>query len=106
MSIKVSERSRLPLAVATAFFVVLITVGASYSLSLYAVHKATNNTASVQELCFSANENRTEQITLWTFLVNMNSSHRSAVQKREVDNFLKYVHKVFRLRNCSNISRK
>jgi hypothetical protein len=92
------------LAVSTIFIILFVAAGTSYALSVYAVDRATSNAVTLTELCQSGNDFRTDQITLWKFIVNLNRQPRTPAEQEAINRFYKYVQRVFKLRDCSKVT--
>jgi len=94
-------------AVVILFVLAFLLSGGAYWLSVRAVQGEVRSRASVVQLCQAGNESRAQQVTLWTHLIAISQPppHETAAQRarREtlIREFLSYVRKVFKARNCA-----
>jgi hypothetical protein len=99
--------SRATRAFASLLVLMFLLAGASWWLSVRAIHGEITSRASVVQLCQAGNESRAQQVTLWTHLIEISQPppHETAAQKRQrqalIAGFLAYVRKVFAPRDCA-----
>jgi hypothetical protein len=97
-------------AVVSLFVLAFLLAGASYWLSVRAVHGEVANRASVTQLCQSGNSFRADQVTLWTHLVAISTPSatltpaQAAQRQALISAFLAYVRQVFAPRDCGGLS--
>jgi phage-related minor tail protein len=103
-----AQKQAAPLAI--LIIAMVVSILCSFLLAWYAANRATSSRATVQELCISGNDNRSQQIRLWEFVLSLSTPQSSdtaaerATQKRNVRQFRIYLHKVFAPRDCTKIT--
>lgn len=96
----------LPLAVATTLLVLGAFIGVSYWLSVFAAHKATENTLSIKIFCEQVNSSRAKQVGIWQFLLHLGNGQpppgtTKAQYQLEVNRFEAFLKKTYAPRDCS-----
>ena len=93
-------------AVVVLFALAWLLAGGAYYFSQRAVMGELGSRASVTQVCQGDNEQRAQQITLWTHLVAISAPppHQTAAQRDKrktlTRQFLAYVRQVFKPRDC------
>jgi hypothetical protein len=59
--------------------------------------------ASNQALCTATNSSRLQQIELWSYLLDLTKGPETPAEKKVIDEFTTYLHKVFAPRDCARL---
>ena len=95
---------------AVLILAMVVSILCSFLLAWYAANRATSSRATVQELCISGNDYRSQQKQLWEFVITLSVPHpgETAAERtarlKNIKKFRTYLNRITAPRDCSRIT--